>query len=168
MLRAARAKTLTTQDWTAFLGLERNGVGLAALIANDLEPLALAAATAARLSRAAKIRATCIATRFAAFRMTQSSLAIIILFSFGEWESGSALGASDIQIRHSCLPEKSLADSVLGDESLPHARFAVQGKQSDEVSTEGGSDRVMTLAISLIAIKSDPVATAPGTDSIAT
>jgi hypothetical protein len=65
--------------------------------------------------------------------MTQSPLAIIVLFSFGEWESGSALGASDIQIRHSCLPEKSLAvlDSVLGDESLPHARFAVQGEEQN-------------------------------------
>ena len=47
MLRAARAEALATQDRTALLGLERNGVRLAALIANDLEPLALAASTAA-------------------------------------------------------------------------------------------------------------------------
>jgi adenine/guanine phosphoribosyltransferase-like PRPP-binding protein len=47
MLRATRAKALATQDWTAFLGLEWNGVRLAALIANDLEPLAVAASTAA-------------------------------------------------------------------------------------------------------------------------
>jgi adenine/guanine phosphoribosyltransferase-like PRPP-binding protein len=47
MLRAARAKTLATQDWTALLGLKRNGVRLAALIANNLEPLAIAASTAA-------------------------------------------------------------------------------------------------------------------------
>jgi hypothetical protein len=47
MLRAARAKALATQDGTAFLGLEWNGVRLAALIANDLEPLALAATTTA-------------------------------------------------------------------------------------------------------------------------
>jgi hypothetical protein len=47
MLRAARAKALATQDWTALLGLEWNGVRLAALIANDFEPLALAASTAA-------------------------------------------------------------------------------------------------------------------------
>ena len=106
MLRAARAKALATQNGTAFLGLEWNGVRLAALIANNIEPLAIAASPAAGLSRAAKIRATCIATGFAALGMTQSPLAIIVLFSFGEWESGSALGASDIQIRHSCLPRE--------------------------------------------------------------
>ena len=47
MLRAARAKALATQDGTALLGLEWNGVRLAALIANDLEPLAIAASSAA-------------------------------------------------------------------------------------------------------------------------
>jgi len=47
MLRAARAKAIATQDWTALLGLERNSVGLAALIANNLEPLALSASAAA-------------------------------------------------------------------------------------------------------------------------
>ena len=129
MLRTTRAKAVATQDGTTLLWLERDGVRLAALIADDLEPLAVPT-SAARLSRAAKIRATRIATRFAAFGMTQSPLAIVILFSFGEWESVSALGASDFQIRHSCLPEKSLTVfSVLGDESLPHARFAVQGKK---------------------------------------
>src|SRR5438876_1453470 len=71
--------------------------------------------------------------------MTQSPLAIIILFSFGEWESGSALGTSDFQIRHSCLPEKFAVSflSSLSDESLPHARFAVQGEEKD-VSTGSG------------------------------
>jgi hypothetical protein len=47
MLRAARAKALATQDGTAFLRLEWNGVRLAALIANDIEPLAIAASPAA-------------------------------------------------------------------------------------------------------------------------
>jgi len=108
VFRAARAKAIATQDWPALLRFEWNRVRLAALIANDLEPLALATSAATRLSRAAKIRATRIATRLAAFRMTQSPLAIVVLFSFGEWESGSALGASDFQIRHRCLPEKSL------------------------------------------------------------
>jgi adenine/guanine phosphoribosyltransferase-like PRPP-binding protein len=47
MLRAARAEALATQDWTTLLGFEGNGVRLAALIANNLEPLAIAASTAA-------------------------------------------------------------------------------------------------------------------------
>jgi len=34
------------------------------------------------------------------------------------------------------------------------------------VSTESGSDRVTILAISILAISGDPVATAPGTDLI--
>ena len=46
ILRAARAKAIATQDWPTLLWLERDGVRLAALIANDLEPLALAAAAA--------------------------------------------------------------------------------------------------------------------------
>ena len=36
----------------------------------------------------------------------------------------------------------------------------------DEVSTESGSDRVTILAISILAIGGDPVATALGTDCI--
>ena len=47
MLGTARAEAFATQDRTTLLGLERNGVRLAALIANNLEPLAFAAATAA-------------------------------------------------------------------------------------------------------------------------
>src|SRR5437588_12708561 len=76
--------------------------------------------------------------------MTQSPLAIIILFSFGEWESGSALGTSDFQIRHSCLPEKFAVSflALLSDESLPHARFTVQGEEEEEVSTGSGRDRI--------------------------
>jgi len=37
---------------------------------------------------------------------------------------------------------------------------------ADEVSTGSGSDRVTALAISILAELCDPVATAPGTDSI--
>jgi hypothetical protein len=102
MLCAASRKTFAAQDRPARLWFERNAVSLAALIANNFKPFAIAAT--ASLLRSTKIRAARIATGLAAFRMTQSALAVIILLSFGKWERCSALGASDFQIWHNCLP----------------------------------------------------------------
>jgi hypothetical protein len=39
--------------------------------------------------------------------MAQSTLAIIILFSFSKWEAASALSASNLQIWHHSLPRKN-------------------------------------------------------------
>jgi hypothetical protein len=85
------------------LRFERHAISLAALIANDLETLAIASAAASLLG-AAKIRPARIATRLAAFGMTQSALAIIILLSFSKWEAVAALGAINFQIWHNYLP----------------------------------------------------------------
>ena len=85
MLRAAGAEAITTQDRPARLGLEGNRVGLSALIANNIEAFPLCTAAAA-LARPAKVGAARIATGFAALWVAQTSLAIIILLSFGKWK----------------------------------------------------------------------------------
>jgi len=103
-LRATSGKTLTAQNWPAGLGLEGHAIALAALIANNFEAFAFAAASATALSLAAKILATRIAAGLAAFRMGQSAFAIIILLSFSKREISSALGASDFEIWHGLLP----------------------------------------------------------------
>jgi len=105
-LRATGAETVTAKNRPPRLWLERHGVSLAALIANDFETLALAAATS--LLWSTKIRATRITTRLAALRVTQSALTIVILLTFTKWEGGSALGTSNFQIWHNYLPRKIL------------------------------------------------------------
>jgi hypothetical protein len=81
------------------LWFERNRVGLPALVANDLEAFAIVTA-AATLLRSTETGATFVAARLAALGVTQTPLAVIILFSISKWESISTLGASDFQIRH--------------------------------------------------------------------
>ena len=103
-LRAACRKALTAQNRPAGLGLEGHAIALAALIAYNFEAFAFAAASAAALSLAAKILATRIPARLAAFRMGQSAFAIIILLSFSKRESISALRTSDFEIWHGLLP----------------------------------------------------------------
>jgi hypothetical protein len=103
-LCATRCKALAAQNGPAGLGLEGHTVALSALIADNFEAFALAAATSASLSLATKILAPRIATRLAAFGMGQSAFAIIILLSFCKREGRSALGASDFEIWHGLLP----------------------------------------------------------------
>jgi hypothetical protein len=91
-LRATGAETLAAQHWATRLRLERNTVGLAALIANNFEPLALASA----LASSAEICSSRIPARFATFGMGQSALAIVILFSFSKRKARSTLGAGDL------------------------------------------------------------------------
>jgi hypothetical protein len=67
-LCATRRKTFTAQNGSAGLRLEGHAVGLAALIANNFEAFAFAAASTA-LSLAAKVLATGIAAGLAAFGM---------------------------------------------------------------------------------------------------
>lgn len=99
-MRAARTKAIAAQDWSARRRLERHGVWLAALIANDLKSFAFGAAASTALLCSAEILTTRVTARFASLRVTQATLAIIILLSFSKWEGISTLGASDIQIRH--------------------------------------------------------------------
>jgi len=101
-LCATRGKTLAAQNGTAGLGLEGHAVGLTALIANNLKAFAFTASTT--LSLAAKVGAPRIAAGLAAFGMSQSAFAIIVLFSFSKGESSSALGTSDFEIWHGLLP----------------------------------------------------------------
>jgi len=104
-LCATRCKTFTAQNRPAGLGLEGHAVALAALIANNLEALAFAAASAsAALSLASKVRAPRIAAWLTAFGMGQSAFTIIVLLSFRKGEASSALGASDFEIWHGRLP----------------------------------------------------------------
>jgi len=125
MLCAARRKTLAAQDGTARLRFKRHAVGLAALIANYFETLAFRSATS--LFRAAKILAARVAARFAALRMAQSALAIIILLSFSKWEGVSALGAIDFQVWHDCLPRKDILRVCLLVGKFTAAREACTG-----------------------------------------
>jgi len=75
------------------LWLEGHTVSFATLIAHNLEPFALSSAT---LAWTAKILATRIAAWLAAFRVRQSSLAIIILLSFGKGKARAAFGTRDL------------------------------------------------------------------------
>jgi len=124
MLGATRSKALTTQHRPARLRFEGHVVGLAALIADDLEPFALAASSSAL--RIAKVGAARIAARLTTFRMTQSPLTIIILLSFRKWEGTTALGASDFHVWHNCSPEKTNPEGLL----------LVQFTPADESCTE--------------------------------
>ena len=103
-LCATRCKTFTAQNRPAGLGLEGHAVALAALIANNLEAFALAAASSAALSLAAKVRAPRIAAGLATFGMRQSAFAIIVLLTFSKGEVTSTLGTSDFEIWHGRLP----------------------------------------------------------------
>ena len=99
MLSAARTKTIAAQDRPAGLWFEGTHIGLAALIANNLESFAFAA-SATSLLWSTKAGAARIATWFASLRVTQAPLAIIVLFSLTKWEGSPTLGARDVQIRH--------------------------------------------------------------------
>ena len=81
----AGTETVAAQDRTSGLRLKGNGVGLAALIANDFKSFPLCSSTAS-LSRTSKARAARVAAGFASLGMAQPPLTIIILFSFSEWE----------------------------------------------------------------------------------
>jgi hypothetical protein len=72
------------------LWFEGYGVGLAALIANNLEFFAFG--SSASLAGTAKVLAAGIATGLATLRMAQAPLPIIVLFSLTKGKSSSAFG----------------------------------------------------------------------------
>lgn len=91
------SEAITTQNGPAGRRLEGHSIGLATLIAGNLESLAFAAASSLG---AAKIRATSIAARLTAFRVGQVTFLIVFLLAFGERKSISTLGASDLDVWH--------------------------------------------------------------------
>ena len=93
------------------MGLEWNAVGFPALIANNLKAFSLSA-TGSRAAATARVRAPRVATGLAAFGMAQSALAIIILFSLSKGKAGSAIGTSNIQIRHDNLPRRPIPEGL--------------------------------------------------------
>jgi hypothetical protein len=106
-LRSAGTETIAAQYRPARRRLERHTVRLAALIADDLKFFAFRSASLP--ASAAKVRPARIAAGFATLRMSQSALAIIILFSFTKGEGSSAFGASDFKIWHRYLPRNILS-----------------------------------------------------------
>ena len=122
ILRAAGAETIRAQNRPSDLWFKRHGVWLTALIANNIETFTFRTTTATLLW-STKVSPARIPARLAALRMTQSALAIIILFSFGKWEGVSTLGASDFHVWHSYLPRKPILRGgvvFLMVGSLPH------------------------------------------------
>jgi hypothetical protein len=102
ILRAAGAEAVAAKNWPTWLRFERHAVGLAALIANDLEPFSLCS----RLTRTAKVGAARVAARFTTLRMAQATLAIIFLFPFTKRKSSSAFCARNLKVWHRYLPRK--------------------------------------------------------------
>ena len=105
---ATGAKAFTAQNGPARLRFEWHAVRFAALIANDIEPLAFAS-TATTLACAAKVSATRVAARLATFGVAQTALAIVVLLSFRKGKRVPALGTRNFQIWHRCLPRKAVA-----------------------------------------------------------
>ena len=102
ILCAAGGKALPAKHWSTRLRSEGNAVGLAALIANNLEPFAFCSS----LARATSVRAPRVAAGFATLGVAQTALAIVVLFSFCKGKSRSAFGAGDFKVWHRYLPRK--------------------------------------------------------------
>jgi hypothetical protein len=90
------------------LRFERHQVGLATLIANNLEALAFPS-----LTPGAKVGATGITTGLATLRVAQATLTIIILFAFTKRKSVSALSACDLEVWHGYLLRRLIFRSAL-------------------------------------------------------
>lgn len=110
-MRPAGGKAFAAQDWPSARRLKGHAVGFAALVAGNVETLAVA--TAACASSAPEIGATAIAASLAALRLAEVSFSVIFLFTFGEWELRAALGASDLYVWHvQLLPAESRCSEV--------------------------------------------------------
>jgi hypothetical protein len=103
-LGATRRKTFTAQNGPARLRFEGHAVALAALITNNFKAFPFATTASTALSLATKVLSPRIAARLAAFGVSQSAFAIIVLLSFSKRKGRSALGASDFEIWHGLLP----------------------------------------------------------------
>jgi hypothetical protein len=85
------------------LRFEGDAVALAALIANNLEPLTFSTTA---LPGSAKVLTPRVAAGFAALGMAQATLAIVVLLSFSKGKTRSAFGTSDFKVWHRYLPRK--------------------------------------------------------------
>ena len=97
LLCATGGKAFAAQYWSSARGLEGHAVSLAALVAGDLEALALAAPAP---SASTKVGAAAVAASLATLRLTQISFRVVFLFAFGEWKRRAALGAGDFYVWH--------------------------------------------------------------------
>ena len=100
---AAGAETFAAQDRSSRRRFERHRVGLAALIASDLETLTLSS----RSSGPAKIIAPRVAARLATFRVGQVLFPVVLLLAFGKWKCCPALHTRDFNIWHDCFLHES-------------------------------------------------------------
>ena len=106
---AAGAETFAAQDRSSRRRLERHRVGLATLIASDLEALTLSA----RSSGPAKIIATRVAAGLATFWVGQVLFPVVLLLSFRERKCFSTLHTGDIKIWHGCFLHESNREGLL-------------------------------------------------------
>jgi hypothetical protein len=107
LLGAAGREALSAQHGSPGRRLEGHRVGFAALVAGDLEPLALAARAASPAP--AKVGATRVAASLATLRLAEVPLRVILLLTFCEWECRAALGTSDLYVWHLFLPAENRA-----------------------------------------------------------
>jgi hypothetical protein len=98
-LRAAGRKAFPAQHRPSARRLEGHAVGLAALVAGDFKPLAVAA-PARSSSASAEIGSATITASLTTLRLAEVSFRVVFLFAFGEWELRAALGTSDLYVWH--------------------------------------------------------------------
>jgi hypothetical protein len=105
LMSAARAETFAAQHGSSARRLEWNGVGFAALVADDLETLAVASASASAsaASRAAKVGSPRISTILATLGLAQVALGVILLFAFCEGKGFVAFGTGNFNVWHDAL-----------------------------------------------------------------
>jgi hypothetical protein len=120
LLRAAGAETLAAQDSSAARRLKGHRVRLAALVANNLETLAFAAA-----SGTAEIGAARVPAILATLGLAQVALSVIFLFTFREGERLAAFGAGDLNVWHGLFSpsrKRGLSIATLSFSSAPALR----------------------------------------------
>jgi hypothetical protein len=111
-LRAAGAETLTAKNWPSGRGLERHGIGFAALVAGNIEALALTSPAAS--AGAAKVCAARVPAGFTAFGLAQVPFLVVLLFALGKGKGLAAFGAKYIDVWHDWfLPSKRSASLLL-------------------------------------------------------
>ena len=100
LMSAARAETFAAQHGSPARRLEWNGVCFAALVADDLETLAVASASA---SRAAEVGSPRVPTILATLGLAQVALGVILLFAFRERKGFVAFGTGNLNVWHDAL-----------------------------------------------------------------
>lgn len=116
------SEAITAQHRPAARRLEGHRVGLATLVAGNLESLTFGASSSLW---AAKVRAARIAARLAAFRVSQVAFLVVFLLAFGKWKNISTLGASDLDVWHELFSMSGLriCHSFPRDASESRVRF---------------------------------------------